>query len=901
MATPSGRAALFATDLTRLKREWTDPSSRQRGPDDSYQRTLRAKLLELATGEQGDRWYLPHRVLLHLLEGTPEALAQAKQAFLMEWSHGQDLDRRTHYWNSHQFRVGDRWICAAMLAQLLILWDWLAAAGAFSEEEIDAVAAEALDVVEAHLEPHNKGRGHMPLLQDPINQNAAVVAGMLYAGYMFGSKWRQAQRAQRLYASARNLLADCIGQFPGNGYDSDGMTYARHIHMQVYTLAVALLEEVEGGDWYHRKFAPFGNSLADLNARQLDFVAPSGWSWPLGRYGYIKSWNLFCQSFAARRTNDPRYLQVARRDNDLYDFKSPWLGMDLPLGLLWYPTELDQGITREMPPIKPRRGVQADSWAIFTGDGDRMLAVATWLPGKAPHFFLEAHGSPLILSGCEMWATSNGVQCEPAQWGWSSWMNPAGELRRYCDIPGLQAAYIETTPSYPKSVAVQRATRVFAAFDDGMIVSDRFSSASQEPVIWQAAAWKDTQIQGAVAKVRGLNDVTLRAVSAAGEWRFRLTPERKMRMETVESTEMGMLELEAPAGKGEFDVLLDWGQGATSAELSRERADLLAIRDRKMHGEGVAGSAQAGLKGVERTSLLLLPGMAGLRNIGAYQTDADVALLYNDGRLCLAGARSLRTGEEERVWASTPVDVTLHDHAYWISGLTYGQFITLRGPGHFVCIRMGNGLEVWGRSATPLRMYLRVEALAGQINGRPVELSVQDGWTVLEIPNTSTEAALAGKRLTEAVQKGATTGIIRALHEVQQAMAWECAPVVRSLLAWDQSPEPALPNSPLQTEATYVRLEAAAAALCMGDRAAVPDLVQLLLAEARRDYAQTNAWGAKWWGFPTRSVTLEALMILHGTEVLAVLDEVQKLEVSPHGVDAIGRARRMFGKDGHTP
>jgi hypothetical protein len=374
-----------------------------------------------------------------------------------------------------------------MLAQLLILWDWLAAAGAWTQAEIDSAANEALDVAEAYLEPHLKSRGHMPFLPDPINQTAACVCGLLYVGYMFGRKWRKEPRAQRMYACARNLLPDCIGQYPANGYDTDGFTYLRHIHLQVHTLAVALLEEVEGADWYHQKFAPHNHSLADLNAMQLDFVMPSGYAWPLGRYGYIKSWNLFNQSFAARRTGDPRYLQVARRDNDTYDFKSPWLGMDIPLALLWYPLELDEQISRDMKPVPQKRRVIEDSWAVFTNDSDRMLAVMTWTLGKAPHFFFEAHGSPLILGGSESWPSSNGVQCEPDKWGAKSWLTPAGKLQRYCDIPGLQTAYVETTPTYPKEVGVTCATRTFINCDEGLVISDRFTSASSSAVTWQAA------------------------------------------------------------------------------------------------------------------------------------------------------------------------------------------------------------------------------------------------------------------------------------------------------------------------------------------------------------------------------------------------------------------------------
>jgi len=876
-------AAVFAADFVRLKQEWSGIGSTPGGDEASYFTALRHKFDQLAAGKGGKLWYLPHSIFTALLAGSPAALATAKQEFLQEWTHGEKLNRNfNHYWNSLQFKTGDRWICAAMLAQLLVLWDWLAVAGVWNEAEIDAAANEALDVAEAYLEPHLKGRGHMPLLPDPINQTAACVCGLLYVGYMFGLKWQNQPRAQRMYAFARNLLADCLGQYPANGYDSDGFTYLRHIHLQVHTLSVALLEDVEGGDWYHRRFAPHNLSLADLNAMQLDFVTPAGFTWPLGRYGYCKSWNLFGQALAARRTGDPRYLQVAKRDNHASDYKSPWLGMDLVFGLLWYPKELDQPISHGIAPTGQKRRVVEDSWAVFTNDEDRMLAVATWPVGKAPHFFMEAHGSPLILGGMESWDSSNGVQCDPQQWGRKSWLTPRGQLLRYCDIPGLQAASIDSAATYPPAVGVQRAARVYVNCAAGMVVSERFVSTSPAAAMWQAAVWANPQLHGAVATVRGWNNVTLRAVSAQGDWKLRAVPERKIHIEGLEKVEPVMLQLEGQRGHGAFDVLLDWRQGNSTAGLHRVQDDLLAIATAD-----------------QRTSMqVLLPGANQPRKLGDYQTDANLALLQADGRLCVAGARSVQEGDIERIWASLPVDVTLDADAYWISGLKYGEFVTLRSKTHFVCVRVGNGIEVWGRSPTPLRIHVRHPAVAVQLNGRPADAQVTDGWTAIDIPDTAAEAAPAGAALAAAVAKGATAGILRALHELQQAMAWEYAGEVRKLFTWDAAKEPVLPMfSALKTEATYVRLEAAAAAMCLGDRAAIPALIDLLRLEAHRDYAKpgSGVTNDKWWGFPARSVTLEALMVLHGTAVLKILDEVLDLETWPHGIDAVARARVVFG------
>ena len=869
---------IFNSDLLKLRAAW-NASENSRG----YFEELRQKFNELADCTEGGRWYLPHRIFRNLLDGSPAALQSAKADFLKEWSQGATLDRRVHYWNSLQFRTGDRWICAAMLAQLLILFDWLAAAGVWSETEIDAIGTEALDVAEAYLEPHLKGRGHMPFLPDPINQAAACITGLLYAGLMFGMKWRHEPRGERMYAFARNLVADAIGQFPANGYDTDGFTYLRHIHLQVHTLSIALLEESEGGDWYHRKFAPHHQSLADLNAMQLDFITPSGFTWPLGRYGYVKSWNIFCQSFAARRSGEARFLQVARQDNidSKYSYQSPWLGMDLVLGLLWYPYSLDSEVSSGGLSITQKRRVIPHSWAVFTNDADRMLAVALWTMGKAPHFFLEAHGSPLIIGGMEDWHTSNCVQCDPGAWGKRHWLTPGGTLLNYCDIPGLQAAYFDSKPTYPAASAVKRATRAFVNLDSGMIVSDRFVAENNAPAIWQAATWISTAIDGALATIRGLNGVTLRAISAGGDWQLRPTPERKPRPESMKQIDLAMLELQEVAGHGVFDVLLDCNQHAAASSLQRDRDDQLTI-----NGD----------------STLLLPGKnKSIRHIGPFQTDAPIALLDKSGRLSLAAVRSVQLGDIECIWTSCPMDITLSTDCCWISGLKYGEFVTVRRDSQFICIRMGNGIEISGRSASPMTVFVRPSedfpVTSMECNGDAYAAEVVDGWVPICIPDTTERAKAAVERLSTAVAGSSTPAIIRALHEAQQAVAWEAADVVRQLFHWDASTEPVLADNDLKTEATYVRLEAAATAMTIGDRSAVAGLIELMMSEARRNYAPDTAGfgGQKWWGFSTRSVVIEALMILHANETLDMFNEFLSHDVWPHGFAAVNRACEVLG------
>ena len=113
------------------------------------------------------------------------------------------------------------------------------------------------------------------------------------------------------------------------------------------------------GTGYHRRFAPHDISLAWLNERQFDFIGPSGYSWPLGRYGYVKTWNVFNLAFASKRTGDPRYLQTSKRDNANYRYNSPWLRMEIPLTLLWYPEGLNERITGEPISVHPIEGMSS--------------------------------------------------------------------------------------------------------------------------------------------------------------------------------------------------------------------------------------------------------------------------------------------------------------------------------------------------------------------------------------------------------------------------------------------------------------------------------------------------------------------------------------------------------------
>ncbi|MDR1304969.1 MAG: hypothetical protein LBK76_07070 [Verrucomicrobiales bacterium] len=870
---------LFEDDFQRL--------ARKLAAADGYLREWRDLLRAHADGdvpmENGRRWHVPSAVTLALLDGSPSAVARARELFLLEWQDGAALGNPVHYWNSPTFKTNDRWIGAAMLAQLLILWDWLAVAGAWRDAEIDAHAETALSVLEVYVETHLKGRGHLPILHDPINQGAAMSAGLLYAGWLFGHKWRRDARAVRMYARALNLLPDHLGQFPPCGYDGDGFTYLRHIHLQCFTLGVALLEDVTGSDWYHRCFAPNNISLAWLNRRQLDFIGPSGCSWPLGRYGYMKAWNVFALSYAARRDRDARFLQVARRDNAGYDYKSPWLRMELPLALLWYPEDLNREITTVSAPVAPVSECWPDAWAAFYDRQRQTQAVTLWLRGKAPHLVLETAASPILPGGGDAWRDANAVQPGDFDWDFQGWMLPAGRLLVHGDLPGCGVAAVDTAPQYPPKAEVTEARRTVVWHDGLLIVSDRFASRRAAAPYWQTRVLKGSRVDGADGRAATLATVSgpaARLVAADGEMSLSASGLQRLEHGTHGNLVTDFLRLTGAAGRAAFDVAVTWGADADGElQITRARDDLLTVTRR----------------GQTRVVLLPSPSAAGLRRIGDYVTDAAVAVLAGAGGLSLFGARMLRDADSghERLWSDVPLNISVSADELAVEGLGYGNFLSWRADGVTLSARRGNGLELYARTPRPLTLRLRGNALNAVLNDAPAALAADGDWQSLTVPAWQPPADDVIAALRAAAADGDADVIVPLLNRIRAAMLREAAPLAQELLRWDRS-RIHQPDNPLATEAAQVRLEAARTLAVLGDRAAADELLALVEREQQTVYDPRAKWAAQFWGSSPRVAAAEALIFLHATPLAALAARLAPLEAVPHVQDIFARARRIL-------
>ncbi len=817
-----------------------------------------------ATTTHGRDWSPCHRAFWNLLDGD---VAGAKAAFLLEWRDGQVLadpargGNGVHYWNSRQFRLGDRWICAAMAAQLLILFDWLASAGAFTDGEIDTIGSEAVNVLEAHIASHQRGRGHLPILHEPINQAAAMAAGQLYAGHIFGGKWRRWPQAHRLYASARQLVADNLGQHPLCGYDGDGFTYLRIILPACHTLALALLEDVEGGDWYHRCFAPNGVSLDVLNQRLQGMVGWSGLSWPLGRYGYVRSWNGFTAAYASRRSGDPTFLQAARRDNARHAWDSPWLGFELPLTLLWFPEGMDAAL-ESLPPAVPRAEFVAEAWQSATASADRVHLLASWLRGKAPQLSIEVHGVPLLLGGFETWPTSNAVQPVGFDWGFDGWSVPGGKALTKACLPRLNGAAIDTRGNYPAAASVTMAQRATLLIDERLLlVHDRWQASHDSR--WQAAVRTSTSIDGRNARLQ--HDGAWLELVADRMWRLSNEPAQSRLSIGEEHPQLARLVLDGSADDA-FNVIAAW-RGPTPA-LRQVRPDLLALDE------------------PQGTTWILLPG-SGERRIGAWTTDAAMAVLHADGAWSLCDARRLSGPDGTRLWCDAPVTVALDACSLLVHGLAYGGFICLSGPDRWLALRRGNGMCVWSRC-------IRAQTVAWD-GDAGIEATLNGSQTAadrrLDIPGWTAPA----EDLAAAVQGGDLIDRISALSRIRAEQDDRALPAVRALLMWD-APEPHHPADQRLREATHLRAEAAATCAALGDREAVPALIALLLHEAGADYAPADQrWARGFWGSTARVVALDALLLLEGREALPHLPALARTEVVPHAQEALERAERILG------
>lgn len=820
-------------------------------------------------------------IFLHLHNDTPESLQKAKQLFLEEWNADHSNPKNFHYWNSEKFLHCDRWMCATIMSQLLIFFDWLACKGVFTEKEINTIAEEAVNVMHRNVEPHLLGRGEYPLLHEPINQNIAMLCGMLYAGFLFGYKWKKNTYAQRLYTHAKSVYQDTIGQFPSSGYDGDGMTYMREITLSCMTLCTAILEEADGSDWYFRRFAPNNVSLADLNKKQFGFVHYGGWSMPAGRYGYIRNWCTFQLSYAGLKTGDPRYLQAAKRDcTEDYSYETPWTSAEIPLALLWYPKELNEAISNQELPIEPETGCIPDSWAAFADKKSAMNLRAMWLPGKAPNYFMDAYGSPLIISGVEQWSTSNCVQPGTESWGFESWHTPPGTLQFYSHLPNLQAACVETTASYPPAAEVEFALRTFFKLStDTFLISDRYSSKKTEGIL-QLAVAVNPEIDNSNVLIKGSNGSTLNLSAAEGSFNNHDEKQNSRRMKPESSV------IHCHNKNGHFDIL----HCASPKNIKRKSA-IQPIRNDLVHVEYD-----------ETRQDILLYGSGEQRTIGSLQTDAAAAV--TDGEVTnLLNVRRAENNQKARIHTNTPVDICFKPEKIIIDKLGYGDFAWLWLCGGFAGIRCGNTLSISARFNKDIEFHIKGNFNTLLVNGVEQTFLRENNRLIFTIHEKKTNQTIADK-LQTASQSSAAGTIIDTIKDAATSMSFECIPILRKLLSWDAAPKAGL-RFPNMTEATNVRGRAAYTLMLLGAAEAIPDLEALIEMEFQYPYTDNETknkphwksskeWDRQFHGSTARVAALDALTKLDGKSAADTIKKILKNDIIPHSQEAALKALKIL-------
>ena len=98
---------LFDNDFRRLRTKLATATG--------YLKELHDLMAAHARGEHEEghrRGHVPSAVMLGLIDGSPSAVAVARETFLLEWQDDASLGDADHYWNSPLFKTADRWISA---------------------------------------------------------------------------------------------------------------------------------------------------------------------------------------------------------------------------------------------------------------------------------------------------------------------------------------------------------------------------------------------------------------------------------------------------------------------------------------------------------------------------------------------------------------------------------------------------------------------------------------------------------------------------------------------------------------------------------------------------------------------------------------------------------------------
>ncbi len=169
------------------------------------------------------------------------------------------------------------------------------------------------------------------------NQTMSLCFSNALIGHMFEGGSNPSAVAARMKVDGLRRLPSMIGGIPRSGYTGEGSTYMDHVVGASLPFLVELLERIGGGDCFRQSFEPNGTTPENVFRLLAREWTPDGLLLPWDHYGFerpIKS----SIAYAARRSEDPLFLELLERHSDWADEISVGWGYDdLVWALLWWP------------------------------------------------------------------------------------------------------------------------------------------------------------------------------------------------------------------------------------------------------------------------------------------------------------------------------------------------------------------------------------------------------------------------------------------------------------------------------------------------------------------------------------------------------------------------------------
>jgi len=338
----------------------------------------------------------------------------------------------------------DPWVSSGTALRLALHVAWAADAGALSRRALREARQRAVRVCADHVRPMFEGRavdcappGRGIELS---NQVSAMLAGMLFVGHVFGRRLCRNRLAADLYQRARDAFSLVVGALDAEGYQGEGPIYQISAEAPALILSAELLDEVEGGDHYNRRYphprdSRQGTSVARFLENTVTYLySPCGPCLPLDDYGPGPARAALPLIYAARRSGERRFLDMLAARGPFGVGRFLWMADDLAWRIAYWPRSIG-GPRWEGP------GSFALSRHFGVVEGrDECRLLQLWdrcepLPQTHAHInpnsiTMEAFGVPVLIEGGKRWGRAP-FSVERGMRAAASHMEPLGDVFRF--------------------------------------------------------------------------------------------------------------------------------------------------------------------------------------------------------------------------------------------------------------------------------------------------------------------------------------------------------------------------------------------------------------------------------------------------------------------------------------